>query len=396
MERILLIICLLIPAGLFAQTEMPVIRAGSDETLIFEEGDTEGRDWYLAPDARPDVYELDKTTDRKWVTLRTDQDSIRLSLAPGESQDFLVLLNGKDTCWNRFVNKLPNTQFRDQSPVTHDTIPFELTPFNNVKMKTRVDGKEELDLKFDSGALGLVLTHDILLDNKKRFEAGETTVNLLEKGAVHSLQLGNEKWDQQLIWPTRLSGQGTVGRFGWDLFDWRVLEIDFDNERFIIHSRLDEIPEGYTRFEIDYEREGFCLHGTLTIGGKEQPCKFLVDNGYQRAVLLDAALMREEGFSEDLTVIKTNELRDGQGNVIKTQIVNGDLLQFGELSLANVPVQILDQPNPAGFKVHFLGGEVLKRFNTIFDFQNGYIYLQPNHLLAETYADGIAAKDNDE
>ena len=52
-----------------------------------------------------------------------------------------------------------------------------------------------------------------------------------------------------------------------------------------------------------------------------------------------------------------------------------------------VLAQKLSGNNPARFKTHILGNDVLKRFNTILDFQHNYIYLRPNRLVNLPYAD---------
>ena len=40
-------------------------------------------------------------------------------------------------------------------------------------------------------------------------------------------------------------------------------------------------------------------------------------------------------------------------------------------------------------KLHFLGNEVLKRFNSIIDFQENKIYMKPNHLYSSGYMEEI-------
>ena len=40
-------------------------------------------------------------------------------------------------------------------------------------------------------------------------------------------------------------------------------------------------------------------------------------------------------------------------------------------------------------KLHFLGNEVLKRFNSIIDFQENMIYMKPNHLYSSGYMEEI-------
>ena len=51
-------------------------------------------------------------------------------------------------------------------------------------------------------------------------------------------------------------------------------------------------------------------------------------------------------------------------------------------TLSNIPTSLLGSKNPTGLEINLLGNEVLKRFNTIVDFQNDYIYFKPNKLTA--------------
>jgi hypothetical protein len=77
----------------------------------------------------------------------------------------------------------------------------------------------------------------------------------------------------------------------------------------------------------------------------------------------------------------------GQGKAFPVVTVNIEKLQMARNSLLNIPAQKLTTSNPAGFPVHILGNEVLKRFNTILDFQKNKVYLQPNKLWNLPYTD---------
>lgn len=378
---------------LSAQQTVPVIHAESEDAYTLEGDDPVPREWYLTPEAKPDVYDCDPSLGPVAVALYTDIDSFKTVLQPGESTDLIVLLNGKDSCFTRFRNPLPIDRFLQQVPASHDTMALVLTEQNNLIVKTVVNGKFPLDLKFDSGAIGLVLKMETirdktdLLDHQPGVKEGTAEPNWRRLPSYNQLQIGNLTWDSLRIWPTRLSGQGSEGRFGWDLFEGRVLEIDYDKGLFIVHSSLSEIPEGYAAFDLEYHRGLFRISGDFGLGGMNQRCHFLFDNGYQRAILADSVRMQQQGFPMDLEVVKRNELRNGQGHVFYMEIVKGDRLAFEQFELTDIPVQVLKQPNPAGYPTHILGGEILKRFNTIIDFRQHKIYLQPNGLSDAAYVD---------
>lgn len=276
--------------------------------------------------------------------------------------------------------------------IRQDTIPFVLTEYNNVKCEVSLDGRDTLQLKFDSGANGLLLTHDAIA-RKTALLAGKTgeaarTRDYERLPTLHRLQLGRLSWDSMEVYPVTHSGQGTDGRFGWDLFKGKVLEINYDQGIMVVHDALPKKLKGYTRLDIEYVSTLFCISGKLKVKGKKYTNRFLFDNGYQRAMLLDSVLMEEQHFPKDqLRVIKTNSLRNGRGDVFITRIINSDALTLGKYTLADIPTQLLNTANPAGFKTHILGNELLKRFNTFLDFQHGRVYLKPNGLAHEPYVD---------
>ena len=210
-----------------AQKTLPIIHATAEKSIIVEGDEKQGSDWYLTPEAKPDVYILDKCLATKKVVIYTDIDSLKMELAPGEEFDFIVLLNGKDSCHNRFINEAPITVYKDQMPATHDTIPFWLTEGNNIIVQTLLNNKDTLDLNFDSGAHYLALMRDSiiqktsLLDDQPDVKEGKAEPDFRKMSRYNSLQIGELAWDSVLTFPIPIGGQGSDGRFAWDIFGWQ-------------------------------------------------------------------------------------------------------------------------------------------------------------------------------
>jgi hypothetical protein len=360
----------------FAQKSLPTIKANSKKAFIIE-GKDDRYNWNLSPETKLDIHTISKILKPKWVKFYTDIDSIKVKIKPNENFNFIVLLNNKDTCFTR-IESLPIKNYSNKRPETHDTIQFVLTEFNNVKVKAVLNKVDTLSLKFDSGTTGLLLTNDAITHKTHL----SNTSN-----AEHTLQIGNLTWDSLRVYPVELSGQGTEGRFGWDLFDGKIVEIDYDKNIFIIHTKLPKINKDYSKFEIEYTHTLFCIQGELQIKNKKYKSRFLFDNGYQRTIMLDTLLMNEQGYPRDLEVIKKVIMKNGQGKDVPVLTVNNERLNLGKQGLFNIPVQLMTMANPARFKTHILGNEVLKRFNTILDFQNNYVYLKPNTLVDLPYKD---------
>jgi hypothetical protein len=367
---------LLITSFLYAQKELPVIKASSKKAFIIE-GEDDRHNWNLSPQTKPDIYTITKSVKPKWIRFQTDIDSIKVKLKPNEHFDFIVLLNNKDSCYTR-IESLPVKNYSGRKPATHDTIPFILTEFNNVKIKAVLNGVDTLNLMFDSGTTGLLLTNDAI--KHKTHLSDNTKSN-------NALRIGNLTWDSLQVFPVELSGQGTEGRFGWDLFDGKVVEIDYDKNLFIVHTQLPAISRAYAKFDMEYVHTLFCIKAELQIKNTKYMNRFLFDNGYQRTAMLDTLLMEEQRYPKDLVVIKKVIMRNGQGGEVPVITINAEGLDLGKQRLSNVPVQLLATANPARFKTHILGNEVLKRFNTILDFQNNVVYLKPNSLFDAPYKD---------
>lgn len=269
-------------------------------------------------------------------------------------------------------------------------IPFELTPYNNIKLKTLLNGKDSLDLKFDSGATGLLLTHEAIRE-RTQLLADSTentpTQNYAKLSAKATLQIGSLSWDTLEVYPVQLSGQGTDGRFGWDLFQDKIVSIDYDQELMTVHQELPNTA-GYAQSALTDIKGVLCITGTLILKGQVYEAPFLFDTGYQRALLLNNETMNTQAFPKsDLQLIKTNELRNGAGQVFITQVVALPEMHIGGLTMLQVPTQLLSTETQAPFETHILGNELLKRFNTILDFKNKQIYLKKNSLIDLPYTD---------
>ncbi len=368
-----------------AQTNKKVVHSNTEKTYFIE--GNEKHDWYLDPSLDPDVYTLDKHDGTQHLSFYTDIDSLKLQIKPGEQYDFTVIWNG-DSCKTSIQSEAPITKYLLLEPAFHDTIPFTLTGKNNLKVSAILNGTDTLALHFDTGASGIALTREAI-KNKTTLVERE---NLPSRDYTRlkqkvSLNIGQNTWEDQATYPVSIAPKETDGHFGWTLFDGMVVEVNYDKGIMIVHSSLSKIPRGYTKVKMEYINSLFCIDGTLKVGKESFTNRYLFDTGYQRAILLDKQLNADDQFPQNLPAIKESILRNGQGDTIFTKIVNGDMFKLGKKKLKDVPTQLLVTDNPARFKTHILGGELIKRYNLILDFQNNFMYLKPNSLKKEKYAD---------
>ena len=378
-----LVFFILITATCLSQQKLPIIKATSETAVIIEDGQPVSN-WNLSPQTKIDVYTTNKLTKPTYVKLRTDIDSISLSIEPGQYKDFIVLLNNKDTCYTRFQSPAVKN-FGMQSPALHDTIPFIINKQNTIYVKAIFNNTDTLNLNFDTGTTELVLTNKTL-ENKILPE-----IKLYN--TPYELKIGNRIYSTK-IYDAELTGHDTDGRFGWDLFDGMIVELNYDKNIMIVHSKM---PNGiknnnsYTKLDIKYFSSIFFVEGTIAQSGIKNKDWFLFDTGYQRTTMLDNDLLNKNKFPVyKMKEISKVVMRGATGNEVPVITSNLEALTIGKFTLKNVPAQLLTTSKPLSTaNVHLLGNEVLKRFNIILDFQDNAVYLKPNTLFTAGYI-GVA------
>lgn len=138
----------------------------------------------------------------------------------------------------------------------------------------------------------------------------------------------------------------------------------------------------YSKFKIWYFNNKPFIECDMSENGVWYKEWFLFDLGYQRSVMLDNDLLKDKKFPVDnMKIIKKTSLRGVSGKEIPVITANLQKIKIGKAELKNIPAQLLTANKPMGnAKIHILGNDILKRFNTVLDFQNDIIYLKPNSL----------------
>ncbi len=286
------------------------------------------------------------------------------------------------------VSKESSAKFSFQKP---DTLAFEITKGNNIIFKTVLNDTDTLDMFLDTGGTSIVLKHSAikertsLLHNGKNKKYKEVNYDPLKGG--YSLTLGNMRWEDLTIYPTSLLPEESDGHFGWNLFKGKVVELDYEKKLMIVHSYYDGNLSAYAKLEVEYINTLFCVKGTIKVGETEFTNRYLFDSGFQRAIVMDKDLREKSKFPDNLPVIKESKLKNSAGTEFINRVVEIDEICLSTVCANQVPIQLLSTPNPARFETHILGNELLKRFNTILDFQNSFVYLKPNSLMSLPYVD---------
>lgn len=277
----------------------------------------------------------------------------------------------------------PNTALNSYL-IEPDTIPFRLTSANNLSIKAVLNKKEPVQLMFHTAASALTLTKKASERLRSVLYNQTDTVNswggqsAARYSADNTLQIGNFTWEEVSLWENEHSGPETDGKFGPDLFEGKVIEIDFDNSILIIHDAFPQ-KKGFERHNLIMENGFWFIDGFCKLDGEAVENKFLIHSGFGGALLFDDEFTEANELSELLEIKSESELRDSYGNVLKTQKAYLPALTIGKINFEKVPIGFFSGAIKRQ-KMSVLGGELLKRFNLIIDPKNHYIYLKANNL----------------
>lgn len=391
MKYFLLFVSLLGVQSSFAQAKLPVIKATSKSVSINDDGFLDKNAWSLSPGIRLDVYTADRTRQPKWVTFYTDIDSIRVKVKPGSRFNFVVVLNGKDSCFTQIASGIPPASMVKNSVATHDTVPFTLTADNAISVKTVMNDVDTLLLHFDASSFDFHFTQNAILKKTKLLAnyadvlAGKATPNYNNLNKATKLQMGSMVWHDVEVLTTKITADGMDGRFGWNLFEGKQVEVDYDKNIMIIHSQLPKDLKGYAKSKIGFIRSFPYINGTFEIAGKKYSGNFSMDTGSGEALILDSTWLSNQHFPKDLKLIKSTMLSDPRGNKFEIKIVQAPRYRLNGFELSNIPTLLLAGKNPMGFQINYLGNDLMKRFNMILDFEKDIIYLKPNKLTPLKY-----------
>ena len=265
-----------------------------------------------------------------------------------------------------------------------DTIPFVLNAQSNICIRARVNDSDTLLLMFHSSATGVMLTQEAVAGTSFLNEGKNTRIGTWGGSAEtsysenNSLSIGRLHWDSLTVFIDEFSGPGTAGKFGYDLFDGRIVAIDYDCSRMIVYDRMPALPKGCHRTKLIEKQGSTFITGTLKIGKTVYRDTFMFHTGYGGAVLLDPEIGKRYAMQTQLKTISTSELKDAFGNVFKIETKSLPVLRVGGKRIKNVPLSFAARSSKIPMKV--FGNGLLKRFNAIFDFQRYEVYLKPNGL----------------
>jgi hypothetical protein len=382
-----------------AQQNLPLIKANSNKISIKDGDEPITKYWdYLTTAIKPVVYNVSKFNKKRKLTFYTDTDSISFEISPGEKYDFKVLLNSKDTCYAQISTIIPSYYKEcDNCLITNDTIPFILGKDHYIHIKGKVNYSEALDLIFDTGASCVLLTETGLKKAKINLDGftenqGTGGFTTEQTSSSNHLQLSALHWKNlPLLFIDYKGSLNADGVVGFNVFEDKVVEIDYNNSIMIIHSKLPLEKSGYTESKMRHNINGYFIQGTLNNGEKDCTGWFLFDTGGNLTVAVGGDFSTANQLYGTMKKLGSSSTSGTGSNILMSETDILPKLKLVDFVISGVPIQLQNSTGNFFGSAGIMGNGVLERFNVIIDYPNATIYLKPNYSFNKAFKKAITS-----
>jgi predicted aspartyl protease len=301
--------------------------------------------------------------------------------------------------------------FRVTGYYKHITIPIEVI-HNLLIIKLRINGSPELRFILDTGVENTVITEPAILPliNVRKVEGRKVALtgvgeeSFIEAGISinNRIDIGNMiegKYLQLLILPQGLIdfsgvvGQTVYGIIGHDFFRDFIVKIDYGQKKLVLINpkkfkkslkKYRQLPlkiangKPYTPIEVVHSNADTTIH------------EILIDTGSSHALSLDPRLVSVPQHAQH-TFLGTGMGGDIYGYLGRVKALNLPNYSFSQV--------ITTYPDTSALKPSFdtsntwngiVGGEVLRRFTLIFNYNEGILALKPNAQVKRPFSNNLS------
>jgi hypothetical protein len=294
---------------------------------------------------------------------------------------------------------LPNSQARFISGNSSLEIPFELSN-NLVLLQVRVNDSAPVWFIFDTGAESTVI--DAELAKMLRLKPAGKIVGTGGAGTAEavrfksvSMRLPNIEISNLTIYGLPIDsfsaplGKKIGGVIGYDIIKEFVVEIDYVAHKINLYK-----PESYQYsgaggiFPLTFEENMPFIQASVGFEGRAAISgKFEIDSGSTGAVLFNTPFVKKHELLK--SVAQTNETRiGGIGGTAQAFLGRVKSITLGRFTLEKAVARFSRSARGDYASAKYdglIGGEILRRFKTIFDYSRKRMILEPNAQFSEPF-----------
>lgn len=257
------------------------------------------------------------------------------------------------------------------------TIPFRLTKYNNILVKTVINKKDSLDLMFQIAADA----SSISPERKNEVTSLKFDENDISYG--NFISIGNQEWKNMHFFNNELSGHESDGKLGTSVFAGKAFAINYDKNEFQIFNE-NPSTKGFTELPLKIKNGQFFIIAKSLIDGKEYESEFLLQSGYSGGILFSNDFADAHNLNKHLKSISEKTLKNSQGQSVTTKQAVLSQLKIGKYKLKNVGAGYFTGELKMQHNSYF-AADVMKRFNWIFDAKREKVYIKPSKYFNEAY-----------
>ncbi|MGE8433556.1 retropepsin-like aspartic protease [Chryseobacterium joostei] len=269
-------------------------------------------------------------------------------------------------------------------------IPFSLEN-NSVYLQCKVNKTDSIKFLFDTGADGSVININskkkvaLKIDGKSE-NRGSNGVNTVDYSSHNTVQFGNIQKDNITFTMIPYGMVNFDGVFGTDMMKGKIIEIDYHKNviRFYDENDTSIDYSGYEKMKLHMIDNYPAVESIITVNDKQYSGFFGLDTGADDALTIASPYAKKNAFSSTMKTIGKATAQGSDGSVYEMPVVLCPSIQFAQKYLYNIPITLSGSTEgiDSSEKIAgFFGNGFLKRFNTIIDFKNQYIYFKLNKNL---------------
>lgn len=379
---------ILAPAPLLAEPALPVLRSNTTTIDVQDGRHFRKAHWTAAPDLPLDVYYAERSRESKTITFRSDIDALSFEVAPGQTHDFIILLNGTVECRTRISTlRTPATFTGEGVPA----IPFTMGSDNKIHIEGRINGSPPLDFMFDTGA-DIIVLFDSALARAPEIQFDGTTHNQGVGGTQiertsndNSLDIAGLHWGHERLMHMPGRVDDADGIIGYPIFEDKIVELDFDACLIRIHDAIPADLTGYSAVPMRFTGSLPEVEARLVMEGSSVTDWFLLDTGAKGGLQVSRGFATRHSLDGRMTRLGVSKSRGAGPEVMRNEVVQLPEFVIGGHSLREVPLHVATSTQAPFATSAWLGMDVLKRFNLLIDYQSHVVYIKPNSHFNEAF-----------
>lgn len=273
---------------------------------------------------------------------------------------------------------------------SQSVIPFVLED-HCIFLYCKVNETDSVKFLFDTGANSSVINTNsnklipLKIDGQSVNE-GSNGVNAVQTSSNNQVSFSGIIKSKVTLSLIDFGTNAFDGVFGTDLMNKHIIEIDYNKRILTFHdpAGLNVNLENYDKVKIHFVDSYPSIPCSIVVKGKQYKGFFGLDSGANDALTVASPFERKHLLKNKTEQIALASFQGSDGSVYEMPIVLAPELKVGAKSFYAIPMNLSNATegiDATEDMAGFFGNNFLKRFNTVLDLPNGFVYFKPNELL---------------